>query len=88
MCGVVARDVQSTTGHNLNIIQWETGLDPLTCSQEKLKAALSMRLPAVPEGESWRMEYLLKLLEARGEAHYKGDDVTELTDLIDSLCTS
>ena len=24
MCGVVARDVQSTTGHNLNIIQWET----------------------------------------------------------------
>ena len=51
MCGVVARDVQSITGHNLNIIQWETGLDPLTCSQEKLKAALSMRLPAVLEGE-------------------------------------
>ena len=43
---------------------------------DKLKAALSMRLPAVPDGESWRMLYLLKLLEARGQAHYKGDDVT------------
>ena len=29
MCGVVARDVQSTTGHNLNIIQWETGPGPI-----------------------------------------------------------
>jgi hypothetical protein len=88
MCGVVARDVQSTTGHNLNILGWETGLDPLTCSQDKLRAALSMRLPAVPDGDTWRMNYLGKLLEARGQAHYKGDDVTELTDLIDSLCTT
>ena len=88
MCGVVARDVQSTTGHNLNILGWETGLDPLTCSQDKLRAALSMRLPAVPDGDTWRMNYLGKLLEARGQAHYKGDDVMELTDLIDSLCTS
>jgi hypothetical protein len=86
MCGVVAK--QSITGHNLNIIQWETGLNPVTCSQDKLKADLSMRLPAVPDRDSWRIQYLLKLLEARGQAHYKGDDVTELTDLIDSLCTS
>ena len=40
------------------------------------------------DGDSWRMQYLLKLLEARGQAHYKGDDVAELTELIDSLCTS
>ena len=72
----------------MNLIQWETGLDPLTCSQDKLKAALSMILQAVPDGESLRMQYHMKLLEARGQAHYKGDDEPELTYLIDSLCTS
>ena len=30
MCGVVAKDVQSTTGHNLSIIGWETRVDSLT----------------------------------------------------------
>ena len=88
MCGVVARDVQSTTGHNLSIMQWETGLDPLTCTQEQMKSALGMRVPDVPAGDSWRVKYLEKLLEARGEAHYLGDDVAELTALIDSLCCS
>ena len=86
MCGVVTNDVQSTTGHNLNIVQLETGLDPLTCSQEKIKSALGMRLPNVPDGDCWRLKYLGKLLEARGEANYLGDDVRELTALIDSLC--
>ena len=63
-------------------------MDPLTCSPDKLRAALNMRLPPVPVEDSWRMTLLEKLLEARGQAHYKGDDVEELTDLINSLCTT
>ena len=51
-----------------------------------MKSVLGMRVQEVPDGDSWRVLYLGKLLEARGEANYLGDDVRELTALIDSLC--
>ena len=43
---------------------------------------------AVPDGDIWRVKYLGKLLEARGEANYEGEDTQQLTVLIDSLCSS
>ena len=88
MFGVVAGDVRTTTGQNLNIIRLETGLDPLACSLVKVKAELGSRLEAVPDGDVWRVKYLGKLLEARGEANYEGEDTHQLTVLIDSLCSS
>ena len=42
----------------------------------------------MPAEDSWRIKFHEKLLEARGQAHYQGDDVGELTDLIDSLSTT
>ena len=88
MFGVVAGDVRTTTGQNLNNIRLETGLDPLACSLVKVKAELGSRLEAVPDGDVWRVKYLGKLLEARGEANYEGEDTHQLTVLIDSLCSS
>ena len=66
MSGVVAGDINATTGQNLNVIWWETGLDPLTASLFKMKAAIGSRLAEVLGEDIWRLQYLCKLLEARG----------------------
>ena len=42
----------------------------------------------VPDREKWRISYLTKLLMERGQNHYEGGDVEQLTVLIDSLCTT
>ena len=79
MFGVVAGDVRTTTDQNLNVMAF---------SLVKVKAKLGSRLVAVPDGDVWRVKYLGKLLEARGEANYEGEDTHQLTVLIDSLCSS
>ena len=38
LCGVVAGDVRTTTGSNLNMLFWETGLSP-QCNHGKVKTA-------------------------------------------------
>ena len=88
MYGVAAADVTTTTGKNLYVLRLETGLDPLATSLVKIKAAVWSRVAAVPVDDVWRLEYLGKLLEARGDAHYGGEDTNQLTVLIDSLCSS
>ena len=88
MFGVVAGDVTSTTGKNLYVLRWETGLDPLATSLVKMKTAIWSKVAEVPVDDVWRLEYLGKLLEARGDAHYGGEDTHQLTVLIDSLCSS
>ena len=88
MCGVAAADVQTTTGSNMDLLRWETGLDTLSASLEKVKLALGKRLAIVPESDTWRVKYLGKLLVARGEASYEGYETDHLTGLIDSLCSN
>ena len=88
LCGVVAGDVQTTTGNNLHLVMEETGINPVNCSSSKVKEVLGVKLAVVPDHDSWRVAYLGKLLEARGEAHYEGTEVKELTVLIDSFCTN
>ena len=88
LCGVVTGDVRTVTGSNLNMLFWETGLSPLGCSLGKVKAALSMRLAPIPDIERWRVGYLGKLLQARGEALYLGDETGQVTALIDCLCVN
>ena len=36
--------------------------------------------------DRWRLAYLGKLLEQRGELYHEMKDTEELTELIDSLC--
>ena len=88
MYGVVSGDVQSTTGHNLSMIKLETGLDPTKATSWAVKQQLVRKTPAVPERDRWRLGYLAKMLEARGEAFYAGKETELLSILIDSLCSS
>ena len=85
---VAAGDMRSTSGRNLWWLKTESGLDPLTTASGKMKAVLSSNLAMVPARDRWRISYLAKLLEERGQVHYEGGDVEQLTVLIDSLCTN
>ena len=82
--------VQRTHSARTNIwfVKTETGLEPTCTSSAKLKAVLESKLATIPDREKWRVRYLARLPEERGQAHYEGDDVHQLADLIDSLCTS
>ena len=88
MCGVAAGDVRTTTGRNLWFLKQKTGLDPLSSCSGKMKAVLGNKLAVVPDRDRWRVSYLERLLEERGQAYYEGGDCEHLTVLIDSLCTN
>ena len=88
MVGVAARDVCTSTGQNLWFLEQETGLDPLSVSASRVKAGLVSEVPPVPDRERWRLAYLAKLLQMRGQLYYEGGKTDHLTVLIDSLCTS
>ena len=83
---IVARDVQTNTGSNLHYIKHLTGLDPWQCSSDKVKQVLGAKLTPVQDKDRWRLPYLGKLLEQRGEVFYQCGDCTELTELINSIC--
>ena len=83
---IVARDVRTTTGSNLNLIHDLTAQDPWCCSSSKVKEVLEGKLAQMPSQDAWRLPYLGKLLEQRGEQHFQMSDTSELTELIDSIC--
>ena len=82
---VVGEDVRSTTSINLNFIQDETGLDPLTASTTQVKNNIE-RLK-VPEGQLWRIDTINFLLQERKERKAKLEPTEKLTFIIDALCS-
>ena len=84
----LARDVQSVTGKNLQLLLDLTGLNPWTASQARLRDVLvAEEAVEVPAQDTWRVPYLYSLLSQRGEAKILASEelVEELTDLINSL---
>ena len=85
---LAARDLRSSLGANLALVREETGLDPWVARKGELRAALDAAdLAPVPQLDSWRAPYLVKLLTARLQAHYMADKEEEqrLQSLINSL---
>ena len=84
MANMVDRNIRSTTGSNLSLVQEESGLDPWQCSPVELK----MEKVMVPVLDQWRVQYIATLFEQRQELHYVGaeEEEEELRELIDNLC--
>ena len=85
---LLARDVQSTTGKNLRLVQEVTNLNLWICSYGKLKAVLiQAEVITVLNEDRWRLPYLGTLLGQRREAFIMALETEEkrLTALIDSL---
>ena len=83
---LAARDLRSSLGSNLALVQEVAKLDPWAASRAELQAAL---VP-VPQLDSWKVPTLEKLLSARLQAYYLGDKEEEkrLQALISSLVTN
>ena len=86
VANIVARDVRSTTGFNVAMLERETGLSPWDVSPARFKEAFPP-VP-VPEQDEWRVPYLGKLLKERYIMENNMQDTDMITELIDSLCTS
>ena len=87
MANLVSRDVQTTTGANLRLIERETGLSAWSTGQTKLKDALVQNeIAPVEERETWRIPLLNKLLMRKQELIYLGEDIEDISGLINSLC--
>ena len=86
VANMVGRCVRSNTGKNLANIERETGLDPWRSQAWKVRDM--MKRVEVPDKEGWRPQYLMKLLMARKELDTKCSDVSEISKLIESLCSS
>ena len=83
---LVGRDIRTTTGNNLHLVKDLSGLDPWSCTSKEVKKKLAERIKLAPDQDLWRIPYLSKLLEQRGEMHYQMVDTEEITGLIDSIC--
>ena len=86
MANLSARDVRSTVGKNLRYLQLESGQDPWITSPADLRQSLSSQKADAPEDDRWRLRYLAKLLEERGQHYYECKDTLNHSNLIDSLC--
>jgi hypothetical protein len=86
LVNIVARDIRSTTGRNLHLLQTETGLDPWSTSENKFKEAV-LREP-VPAEDIWRLPLLCQFLMRRQNMETNMEDTEVITDLINSLCSS
>ena len=80
--------MQTTTGYNVSLLILETGLNPTVATSQAIKQRLVRKIPAVPDRDKWRLGYLGKMLEERGEAFYAGKETELISILIDSLCSS
>ena len=86
LANIVARDIRSTTGRNLHLIQEETNMDPWVSSGLEIGKKL-LREP-VPNEDIWRLPLLCKYLIKRREMEVNLEKTEAITDLIDSLCSS
>ena len=89
LANIVGRDLRSTTGSNLKLVEESSGLNPWIFDSSRVKKELIERETAViPDQDSWRISYLKKLLEERHMFVYSGevDMMNQVSDLIDSVC--
>ena len=89
LANIVGRDLRSTTGSNLKLLEESSGLNPWIFDSSRLKEELlEEELVIVADQDLWRIKYLGKLLEERQRLNYLGeeDKVEQMSDMIDSLC--
>lgn len=86
LAGLSQADSRSTLGQNLRKIAIETGKDPRWVAHSCFRG--SFKKIMVPEGETWRIPLLARLLEERLEKETMEEETTILEELIASLCSS
>ena len=85
---LAVRDIRSSLGSGLALLQRETSLDPWICPSAQLRAALVLvESVPVPDTDLYRLDLLRKYISLKQTAFYARDTEEErkLKGLIDSL---
>ena len=88
MANLASHDKSSVTGRNLTNIANESGLNPWKTSSNEIARVLHEKENPTPTMDLWRLPFLEKLLLERRKKEYDLEDVTEITEIIDALCSS
>ena len=86
LSNIVARDVRSVTGRNLRLLETETGLDPWKATSIDIRD--NIPISQIPNHDVWRIPLLCRLLYQRQEMATNCENTDQISDLIDSLCSS
>ena len=81
-------DIRSPTGSNLFGIRKEFQLEPLEDNLGLLRSTILETTSAVPNQDFWRIRCLKNFLEKKYKLEATHQDTSEMTDLIDSICSS
>ena len=87
VANLVGRDLNSTTGRNLTGIRAETSLNPWSGASSQVKSTLKNQVKH-DEKDNWRLFLLEKYLLERQEKIENLETTDEISQLIDSLCTT
>ena len=86
LSGIVSQDIQSVTGRNLYnlaaLFNLNPRKDPVTSFKSKNIGYTT------PEEDTWRLPFLVKLLDQRSELFTCEEDTANIDELIESLCAS
>ena len=81
-------DIRSGTGSNLSGIRKEFKLEPLHNNLGLLRSTILESTSAVPNQDFWRIRCLKNFLEQKYQLEATHQDTSEMTGLIDSICSS
>ena len=83
---IVSKDIRTTMGDNLPLIEGVTGLDMLNTTGRMVRENKKTTMKKVPIGaDCWRVQYLEKLLSKQGERYHQMEDTTNITEIINCL---
>ena len=83
---IVSRDARSTLFKNVKLIEDISGLSPWDFSSWRILQKIENA--TVPAGNTWRMTFLVKLLEMRRKGSASLEDTGQLDLMINSLCNT
>ena len=86
LASVVGRDMESVTGKNLLMLEREFGLDPWIQTATTFKSKNIGY--TIPSEDKWRLSLLQRLLNQRREMVACDEGVKDITELIESLCST
>ena len=86
LASLAGRDRLSVTGKNLSMLEAEFGLDPWTNTSNTFKSKFKGYI--IPDADKWRLPLLQRLLNQRRDMVACDEEVENITELIDCLCTT
>ena len=91
LANLVARDIRSPTGSNIQLIAGLTESDPWTVGPTTIRSKLTDSEEApVEDMDMWRLKYLSLLFEQKQEWLYRGveEEKRKVQQIVDSLCVN